>query len=118
MVGQSSGRFGSEPLPVYPYPKLIQDRERGDRLAKTLGDRTAVLLRGHGLAVAGREIKETVVRTMELERNGRLLQQALAMGQGEPRYWTAEEAAEWADMRTTAAGGNRAWEYYTTRPPR
>ena len=65
-----------------------------------------------------REPGDAVTLSAELERNGRLLQQALAMGQGEPRYWTAEEAAEWADMRTTAAGGNRAWEYYTTRPPR
>ncbi len=118
MVGQTSPRFGVEPLPVYPYPKLIQDRQRGDRLANTLGDRNAVLLRGHGCAVTGKDIPETVVRTIELERNGRLLQQCLAMGKGEPRWWTEEEAAEWADMRSTPRGRNRAWEYYTTRPPR
>jgi ribulose-5-phosphate 4-epimerase/fuculose-1-phosphate aldolase len=115
MVGQSSPRFGVEPLPVYPFPRLIQDRERGDRLAKSLGDRPAVLLRGHGCAVTGNDVKETVVRTIELERNGKLLQMALAMGRGEPRYWTEEEATEWASMRV---GSGRAWEYYTTRPPR
>ncbi len=119
MSGQSSPRFGVEPLPVYPYPRLIQDRERGDRLAKALGNRVAVLLRGHGCAVTGSSIQDTVIRVLELERNGRLLQQCLAMGQGEPKWWTADEAAEWADMQVGRAGpGGRAWEYYTTRPPR
>ncbi|HLQ35613.1 MAG TPA: class II aldolase/adducin family protein [Chloroflexota bacterium] len=119
LVGTTSPRFGVEPLPVYPFPRLIQDRERGDRLAKTLGDRNAVLLRGHGCAVTGRDMQETVIRTLELERNGRLLQQILAMGKGEPRYWTEEEAAEWSSM-TLGRGGasSRAWEYLTTRPPR
>ncbi|HEX6510995.1 MAG TPA: class II aldolase/adducin family protein [Chloroflexota bacterium] len=119
MFGNGSPAFGADPLPVYPFPKLIRDRERGDRLAKALGSRRAVLLRGHGCAVTGNAIPDTVLRVLELERNGRLLQQALAMGQGEPRYWTAEEIEEWRD--TAGDGGQpnqRAWEYYTTRPTR
>ncbi|MBV9119292.1 MAG: class II aldolase/adducin family protein [Chloroflexi bacterium] len=117
MFGMSSPVFGAEPLPVYPNPRLIHDREKGDRVAQSLGDRAAVLLRGHGCAVTGGDIKETVARTLELERNGRLLQQALAMGQGEPRYWSAAEVAEWGEARM-GLGGDRAWEYLTTRPPR
>ena len=116
LVGSTSTRFGAEPLPVYPFPRLIQDRERGDRLAKTLGSRNAVLLRGHGLTVVSPDVQQTVLRTIELERNGRLLQQLLAMGQGEPRYWSEEEVAEWASGGLPSSG--RAWQYYTTRPPR
>jgi L-ribulose-5-phosphate 4-epimerase len=118
LFGNGSPSFGAEPLPVYSYPRLIRDRERGDRLAKVLGHRRAVLLRGHGCAVTGRDIKDTVIGLLGLERNGRLLQQALAMGQGEPRYWTAEEVAEWASDADGNQPNQRAWEYYTSRPPR
>lgn len=123
LYGNGSPKFGPEPLPIYAFPRLIRDRERGDRLAKALGGHRAVLLRGHGCAVTGGDIPDTVMRTLELERNGRLLQQALAMGKGEPRYWTAEEIAEWGSDHEPAGGAGdvpnqRAWEYYTTRPSR
>jgi len=39
LFGASSPIFGPAPLPIYPYPKLIRDREKGDRLAQALGDR-------------------------------------------------------------------------------
>ncbi|HLG74264.1 MAG TPA: class II aldolase/adducin family protein [Chloroflexota bacterium] len=118
IFGNGSVNFGADPLPVYPFPRLIRDRERGDRLAKALGNHRAVLMRGHGCSVTGTSIQDTVLRTLELERNGRLLQQLLAMGGGEPRYWTAEEIAEWGSDHEGNIPNQRAWEYYTSRPGR
>ena len=118
IFGNGSPGFGADPLPVYPYPRLIRDRERGDRLAKALGQSRAVLLRGHGCAVTGLNIVDTVIKVIELERNGRLLQQILAMSQGEPRYWTAEEIAEWSETAGEGGINQRHWEYLTSRPPR
>jgi len=34
--------------PIYDSPVLIRNSELGDKVAQTLGDRNAVLLRGHG----------------------------------------------------------------------
>ncbi|HZR98336.1 MAG TPA: class II aldolase/adducin family protein [Chloroflexota bacterium] len=118
IFGNMSPQFGAEPLPVYPYPRLITDRAKGDRLTQTLGDRTAVLLRGHGCAVTGGAIPQTVIRLIELERNGRFLQAILAQNRGEPRYWSAEEIAEWGDRGAAEVGSDRYWEYLTTRPRR
>lgn len=118
LVGHSSGIFGADPLPIYRSPGLITDRARGDRLAATLGDRAAVLLRGHGCAVVGRSVQETVLLLLDLERNGRLVQGLLAQGQGEPDYWSAEEIAVWNDSALHTAWSNRYWEYLTARPPR
>jgi L-ribulose-5-phosphate 4-epimerase len=118
IFGQTSPIFGAEPLPVYPYPKLITDREKGDRLAQTLGQRAAVLLRGHGCAVVAPGVREAVIRTLELERNGRFLQAILAQNRGEPRYWSAEEIAEWASGPVLPEATDRYWEYLTRRPPR
>jgi L-fuculose-phosphate aldolase len=118
IFGNMSAQFGAEPLPVYPYPRLITDREKGDRVARTLGSRSAVLLRGHGCAVTGGEVQQAVVRLIELERNGRFLQAILAQNRGEPRYWSAEEIAEWGGRDEFAVGSDRYWEYLTTRPRR
>ncbi|HEY7063528.1 MAG TPA: class II aldolase/adducin family protein [Chloroflexota bacterium] len=118
IFGNQSAQFGADPLPVYPYPRLITDREKGDRLAQTLGSRSAVLLRGHGCAVTGVAIQQTVIRLIELERNGRFLQAILAQNRGEPRYWSAEEIAEWGEGMGAQVGSDRYWEYLTTRPPR
>jgi ribulose-5-phosphate 4-epimerase/fuculose-1-phosphate aldolase len=118
IFGNMSGQFGAEPLPVYPYPRLITDREKGDRVAQALGSRSAVLLRGHGCAVTGGEVQQTVIRLIELERNGRFLQAILAQNRGEPRYWSAEEIAEWGGGDAPAVGSDRYWEYLTSRPPR
>jgi ribulose-5-phosphate 4-epimerase/fuculose-1-phosphate aldolase len=115
VFGTTTVAFGADPLPVYPYPRLIRDRDKGDRLAATLGSRAAVLLRGHGCAVVGGSLQETVTRVLDLERNGRIQHQVLAMGQGEPSYWTAAEVEEWAaDNRSGIS--DRVWEYLTSRP--
>jgi ribulose-5-phosphate 4-epimerase/fuculose-1-phosphate aldolase len=118
LFGHTSPVFGPEPLPIYPYPRLIRDRGRGDRLAETLGDRAAVLLRGHGCAVVSPSVEQTVIRVLELERNGRMLQAILAQNRGEPRYWSAEEIAEWAEDPGPPEAPDRYWEYLTTRPAR
>jgi len=118
LLGHSCSVFGAEPLPIYPYSKLITDREKGDLLAATLGERAAVLLRGHGCAVASGSVQETVLYLLDLERNGRLLQGLLQQGGGEPTYWSAAEIAEWGTPELLAAWSQRYWEYLTSRPPR
>src|SRR5215208_3943823 len=111
LFGHTSPVFGAAPLPIYPHPRLITDRLRGDRLAQTLGDRAAVLLRGHGCAVVSPSLEQTVIRVLELERNGRMLQALLAQNRGEPRFWSAEEIEEWAQDDGPPEGTDRAWEY-------
>lgn len=118
IFGNTTAQFGAEPLPVYPHPGLITEREKGDRLARMLGDRTAVLLRGHGCAVTGDHIQHTVIRLLEMERNGRFLQAILAQNQGEPRYWTPEEVEAWGTKQFATVAVERYWEYLVNRPGR
>src|SRR6266496_2279914 len=40
----------SEPLPMFPSPRLIIREEDGVEVAQLLGDREAILLQGHGAA--------------------------------------------------------------------
>ena len=90
---------------------LISDNQLGDALAKTLGDRTVVLLRGHGAVNVGTSIPQVVFRAVYTETNARL--QAEAMRLGTITYLSPEEAAKAA----AALDGQllRAWDLWKAR---
>jgi ribulose-5-phosphate 4-epimerase/fuculose-1-phosphate aldolase len=108
-------------LAVYRDAGLIRSVERGDRVAATLGDASAMLLRGHGDVVVGRDVQSTVLRAITLKQNAQVVHAAMALG--EPDYWSKEEAAGWREQADGAgrtgpaptATPNRAWEYYEAR---
>jgi ribulose-5-phosphate 4-epimerase/fuculose-1-phosphate aldolase len=87
---------------------LIRDRPLGVALARSLGDRAVVLMRGHGSTVVGASIEEAVFRAIYTEMNARLQMQALALG--EPVYLNTEEAAR--STRTNQGVLRRAWDLW------
>jgi HCOMODA/2-hydroxy-3-carboxy-muconic semialdehyde decarboxylase len=87
---------------------LIRDRPLGVALARSLGDRAVVLMRGHGSTVVGASIEEAVFRAIYTEMNARLQMQALALG--EPVYLNLEEAAR--STRTNQGVLRRAWDLW------
>ena len=96
--------------PIYQGAGLVRTVERGDALAKALGDEPVVLMRAHGDTVVGASIEQVVQRTDRLAKLGELTH--LALLHGEPRYLTAEELETFnADERFPARG----WEYYISR---
>jgi len=60
---------------------LVTNMEMGRDLAKTLGSRTVVLMRGHGCVVVGRSLREVVFTSIYTEINAQMLCKALAMGE-------------------------------------
>lgn len=83
---------------------LVSDAERGKALADALGQSTAVLMRGHGVAVVGATIPFAVARSIYLEVNARIQLEAIGLG-GDVRYLAPEEAQKVLD-----AGENRGYE--------
>lgn len=80
--------FVGEGVPVFEIREaggdtdmLVSTPELGRALAKTLGNKPAVLMRGHGAVIVGKSIIETVARSVYLEVNARVQAQAMAMGQ-------------------------------------
>ncbi len=78
-VGVTGAPFG-ETVPVHPDPTLIQRPEQGVALAQTLGDRVAVILRGHGAVIVGRSIEEAFVASVMFEDNALRLFRASQIG--------------------------------------
>jgi ribulose-5-phosphate 4-epimerase/fuculose-1-phosphate aldolase len=80
--------FVGEGIPVFEIREasgdtnmLVEKPELGRALAKTLGNKPAVLMRGHGAVIVGKSVIEAVARSVYLEENARVQAQAMAMGQ-------------------------------------
>ena len=102
-------------VPVFEIRDVVADSDMlvrtpaiGAALAKVLGDKPMVLMRGHGAAVVGNSIPQVVFRAYYAEMNARL--QAEAMRLGPVTYLSAEEAA--ASARTNDGVLARAWELW------
>ncbi len=105
------GKFlSADGPPIYQAAGLVRTVERGEELAKTLGDGPVVLLRAHGDTVVGASIEQAVQRTIRLAKLGELAH--LALLHGAPRYLSAEELETFsADERFPLRG----WEYFVSR---
>ena len=87
---------------------LVRNATIGAALAKALGDKTVVLMRGHGSVAVGTSIPQVVFRAYYTEMNARL--QAEAIRLGAVTYLSAEEAA--ASAKTNDGVLMRAWELW------
>jgi len=83
---------------------LVSDAAKGRALAQTLGDKTCVLMRGHGIAVVGATIPIAVGRSIYVDMNARIQTQAMSMSRN-VTYLDPQEA-----QKVMEAGENRAYE--------
>ena len=111
------GAFIGEGLNTYEIRKaagmtdmLVKDVARGRALAQSLGDKPAVLMRGHGVAVVGPTIIFAVGRAIYLELNARVQLQAMSMG-SPITYLDPKEAQAVLDSGENR-GYERAWELW------
>src|SRR5499427_3396727 len=86
---------------------LIETQALGRALAKSLADKPALLMRGHGAVVVADTIPNVVGRSIYLEINARVQAQALALG-GPITYIDPEEAKKYA----ASDNYSRAWELW------
>ena len=87
---------------------LVRNRELGAALAKSLGPKSVVLMRGHGVTVTAPTLQEAVYRGVYVDVNARL--QLEAIGLGAVNYLTETEGR--AAAATNAAQIGRAWELW------
>jgi len=90
---------------------LIRNRELGASLAKSLGPKSVVLMRGHGVTVTAPTLREAVYRGIYVDVNARL--QLEAIGLGAVNYLTESEGR--AAAAANAAQIGRAWDLWKMR---
>jgi HCOMODA/2-hydroxy-3-carboxy-muconic semialdehyde decarboxylase len=88
---------------------LVSNPAIGKALAETLGDKSVVLMRGHGNVVVGPNLQTAVYRAVYTEVNARLQLQAISLGG--PVTYLAPEEGEKADVTMQKVLG-RPWELW------
>jgi HCOMODA/2-hydroxy-3-carboxy-muconic semialdehyde decarboxylase len=92
---------------------LVSTEAQGQSLARALGERWTVLMRGHGTTVAGRSVRELVFRSIYGMRNAEVQRAATALGSVKPL--TRAEALAAEEFNLTPFARDRAWEQWSRR---
>ncbi|HEY0990549.1 MAG TPA: class II aldolase/adducin family protein [Kofleriaceae bacterium] len=91
---------------------LVRNPELGKALAKSLGAHPAVLMRGHGAVIVGKDVQQAVFRAVYTQMNAQLQSQAMALG-AKITYLDAEEAKK--SEETNNGNIPRAWELWVRK---
>jgi ribulose-5-phosphate 4-epimerase/fuculose-1-phosphate aldolase len=101
------------PVPVLDSPNSINNRAMADRLAATLGDRPAALMKSHGAVTVGASIVEAFVLANYLEENAH--RQYMAMQIGTPYSFNPQELALCREKLWNSALFQRAWDHFKAK---
>ncbi len=113
------GYFIGEGVPVFDIraaagitDMLVSTPALGQALARTLGRRTAALMRGHGAVVVADSLHVVVAKAYYLNVNARLQAQAIQLRGSGVASLDPEEA------KKAAQTYERSWEFWKSRLPR
>jgi ribulose-5-phosphate 4-epimerase/fuculose-1-phosphate aldolase len=96
--------------PIYDSPLLIRNQQLGDKVAAALGDRNAVLLRGHGGTVVAHDLDRLLRLGINLVRSAKI--QIMAASFGAVKTHTPEECAQMARGHEQPNANRRFIDYY------
>jgi L-ribulose-5-phosphate 4-epimerase len=104
------GAIFGDGVPVYDSVGHVDTRERGDALARALGNHRAVLIKMHGAAVVGRSLEEAFVAAIQLEENAQV--QLLAESAGKVTPMTPEDVQRCIRESFGPSSIHKRWQYY------
>jgi HCOMODA/2-hydroxy-3-carboxy-muconic semialdehyde decarboxylase len=93
---------------------LVMTPEEGASLTRALGQGFMVLMRRHGVTVAGTSVKDCVFRSVFSARNAEYQVRALSIGSNIESL-TPGEAHKAGSISAKTTGLVRSWEYWTMR---
>ncbi len=98
------------PVPVLDSPNSINNTVMADRLAATLGDRPAALMKSHGAVTVGKTLTEAFVLANYMEENAH--RQYMALQIGTPYSFNAQELALCREKLWNEVLFQRAWDHF------
>jgi ribulose-5-phosphate 4-epimerase/fuculose-1-phosphate aldolase len=96
--------------PIYDSPALIRTDQLGDKVAQTLGNRNAVLLRGHGGTVVANHMDKLLRLGINLVRSARI--QIMAASLGPLKTHSQEECEQMLKNEDRPNRNRRFIDYY------
>lgn len=109
-VVANCGAFFYRGTPIFDSSALIRTHTLGDQVARTLGDRNAVLLRGHGATVVSDDPDELLRLGITLVKTARI--QIMASSLGSLKTHSDEECRFIVDVESGERGRRRFLDYY------
>ena len=112
------GYFIAAGVPVWDVTKaggtdmLVRNNSLGRSLAQALGNKSAVLMRGHGATVVAPSLHLVVGKAYYLNVNARLQMQAMQLGGTRVNYLSQEES------KNSPQDYERSWDFWKSRLPR
>jgi L-fuculose-phosphate aldolase len=101
------------PMPILDSPNSINNPAMAKRLADTLGDRPAAMMKSHGAVTVGKSIVEAFVLANYLEENA--YRQYMALQIGKPYSFTPEEVAACREKLWTESLFKRTWDHFRAK---
>jgi ribulose-5-phosphate 4-epimerase/fuculose-1-phosphate aldolase len=100
-------------IPLLDSPLSVNTKAMGERLAATLGSGPAVLLKAHGVVVAGADILEAFALAAYVEENA--YRQYMAMQIGEPYVFSAAEQQACREKLWSRPLFQKTWDHYYSK---
>jgi len=101
------------PMPVLDSPNSINNKPMADRLAATLGDRPAAMMKSHGAVTVGKNMVEAFVLANYMEENA--YRQYMAMQIGKPYIFSEHEIAMCREKLWSEVLFKRAWDHFSAK---
>lgn len=101
------------PMPVLDSPRSINNPDMAKRLADTLGDRPAAMMKSHGAVTCGKNIVEAFVLANYLEENAYRQYRALQIGK--PYSFSDDEVAACQAKLWTETLFKRTWDHFSAK---
>jgi len=101
------------PMPLLDSPNSINNKPMADRLAATLGDRPAAMMKSHGAVTVGKNMVEAFVLANYMEENA--YRQYMAMQIGKPYIFSEHEIAMCHEKLWSEALFKRAWDHFSAK---
>jgi len=101
------------PMPLLDSPNSINNKPMADRLAATLGDRPAAMMKSHGAVTVGKNMVEAFVLANYMEENA--YRQYMAMQIGQPYLFSEHEIAMCREKLWNDALFKRAWDHFSAK---
>ena len=95
-----AARMALEGVPVYPRSVLVRRPELGREVAAALGDKSVLVMRGHGITAVGsgeHAVEQAVVRALALDVLARVSVESARLG-GNAAELSPEDVAELPDL--------------------
>jgi ribulose-5-phosphate 4-epimerase/fuculose-1-phosphate aldolase len=100
-------------LPIMDSPLSVNTKPMGERLAATIGNRPAALLKAHGAVTVGKDVVEAFVLAAYLEENA--YRQYMAMQIGTPYVFSEAEQQACREKLWSANLFQKTWDHYRSK---